>query len=108
QSCSCRNNSCGKLSTPSAVTLMRNERDIAMIAAAIARSSLQSMKLVMNERSIFRRSTAKWRQCLLGTGLILHHHRFGDFQFEHRRFDAGLLDDGGHQLRKILEYELLS
>ena len=61
-SCSCRNASCGKFSTPSAVTLMRSERDIAMIAAAIARSSLHSVTLLTKERSIFSRSTEKWRR----------------------------------------------
>ena len=42
-------------------TLMCNERDIAMMAAAMARSSLQSTRLVMKDWSIFSRSTAKWR-----------------------------------------------
>jgi hypothetical protein len=41
---------------------MRSERDIAMIAAAIARSSLHSVTLLTKERSIFRRSTEKWRR----------------------------------------------
>src|SRR5207237_247586 len=62
QSCSCRKASCGKFSTPSAVTLMCSERDMAMMAAAIARSSLPSlMMLVTNERAIFSRSIARWR-----------------------------------------------
>ena len=51
-----------QLSTPSAFTVIRFERYIAMLAAAMARASPESMRLVMNERSIFRRSTAKWRK----------------------------------------------
>ncbi len=48
------------------------------------------------------------RERLFGPGLVLHDHRFGDFEFEHRSVDSGFLDDGGHQLRKILEHELLA